>query len=85
MKNENQPSKPPRYACTNATIVGLVLTLFSIFDIPVFWPILLIYFIILFVYTMKKQIQHMIRYKYVPFSRGKQKYQPQQNQGLRII
>lgn len=73
------------YACTNATLVGLLLTLFSIFDIPVFWPILLLYFIILFVFTMKKQIQHMVRYKYLPFSTGKQRYQPQQNPGLRVI
>jgi hypothetical protein len=74
------------YACTNATLIGLFLTFFSLFDIPVFWPILLLYFIILFAYTMKKQIQHMIRYKYIPFSVGKQKYQAQsQNQGLRVI
>lgn len=74
------------YACTNATIVALVLTLFSIFDIPVFWPILLLYFVFLFAYTMKKQIQHMIRYKYIPFSVGKKNYQQQQhNPGLRVI
>jgi hypothetical protein len=50
------------------------MTFFEIFDIPVFWPILLLYFIILFVITMKKQIAHMIKYKYVPFSWGKTKY-----------
>eukprot|EP00461_Guttulinopsis_vulgaris_P001321 UN01321 len=62
------------YACTNATICALFATFFTIFDIPVFWPILLLYFIILFVFTMKKQIQHMIRYKYVPFTIGKKSY-----------
>ena len=41
------------------------------FNIPVFWPILLMYFIALFFLTMKRQIKHMIKYKYVPFSFGK--------------
>lgn len=62
------------YACTNATLLALVLTFFSVFDIPVFWPILLIYFIILFIYTMKRQIQHMIRYRYLPWNAGKRGY-----------
>ena len=50
------------------------MTFFKMFDIPVFWPILLLYFIALFVLTMKRQIKHMIKYKYVPFSLGKTKY-----------
>ena len=50
-----------------ALLMALTATLFSIFDIPVFWPILLIYFILLFVLTAKKQIMHMWRHKYVPF------------------
>jgi hypothetical protein len=44
------------------------------FNIPVFWPILLMYFFALFFLTMKRQIKHMIKYKYVPFSFGKTKY-----------
>lgn len=43
--------------------IGFCMTFFSIFDVPVFWPILLIYFIILFVLTMKRQIKHMIQHK----------------------
>ena len=39
--------------------------MFPFFDIPVFWPILLVYFIILFVLTMRRQIAHMRKYKYV--------------------
>ena len=42
------------------------MTFFKMFDIPVFWPILFLYFIALFVLTMKRQIKHMIKYKYVP-------------------
>lgn len=62
------------YSLTKAFCVAFVLTFFSIFNIPVFWPILLLYFIALFVLTMKRQIKHMIKYKYVPFSLGKTRY-----------
>jgi len=61
-----------RYAITKAFCVAFLMTFFSVFDVPVFWPILLCYWIVLFVLTMKRQIMHMIKYKYVPFSRGKQ-------------
>lgn len=59
---------------TKATLIALFLTMFSIFDVPVFWPILLIYFIILFACTMRQQIRHMIRYSYVPWDSGKKRY-----------
>jgi Rer1 family len=49
-----------------------MMTFFSVFDVPVFWPILLCYWVVLFVLTMKRQILHMIKYKYVPFNLGKQ-------------
>jgi len=62
------------YSFTKAFCVCFVMTFFSIFNIPVFWPILLLYFIALFVLTMKRQIKHMIKYKYVPFSLGKTRY-----------
>lgn len=62
------------YNATRATALSIFLTFFSIFDIPVFWPILLMYFIILFALTMRKQIQHMTKYKYLPFDLGKTRY-----------
>ncbi|KAI3808555.1 hypothetical protein L1987_24508 [Smallanthus sonchifolius] len=62
------------YSITKAFCIAFVLTFFSAFDVPVFWPILLFYWVILFALTMKKQILHMIKYKYVPFSIGKQRY-----------
>ncbi|KAJ1260955.1 hypothetical protein BS78_10G271100 [Paspalum vaginatum] len=62
------------YAITKAFCVAFVMTFFSVFDVPVFWPILLCYWIVLFVLTMKRQIVHMIKYKYVPFNIGKQRY-----------
>ncbi|KAL4645162.1 hypothetical protein ACB092_02G216400 [Castanea dentata] len=62
------------YSITKAFIVAFVLTFFSMLDVPVFWPILLCYWGVLFVLTMKRQILHMIKYKYVPFTVGKQRY-----------
>merc|ERR1719357_1160146 len=56
------------------TLIGLSATLFSFLDIPVFWPILLLYFFLMFFITMKRQISHMIAHKYIPFSWGKKKY-----------
>ena len=47
------------------------MTLFPIFDIPVFWPILLLYWMVLLFITMRRQIRHMIKYRYIPFSTGK--------------
>ncbi|KAL7193055.1 hypothetical protein ACSBR2_024803 [Camellia fascicularis] len=62
------------YSITKAFVVSFILTFFSVLDVPVFWPILLCYWIVLFVLTMKRQIIHMIKYKYIPFDIGKQSY-----------
>mmetsp|Transcript_14086 Transcript_14086/g.17463 ORF Transcript_14086/g.17463 Transcript_14086/m.17463 type:complete len:192 (-) Transcript_14086:1167-1742(-) len=62
------------YSATKAVFTALFLAMFRMFDIPVFWPILLIYWMVLFFLTMKRQILHMIKYRYVPWSTGKTKY-----------
>ena len=49
----------------------MLATFFPIFDVPVFWPILLLYFFVLFFITMKRQVKHMIKHKYIPFDLGK--------------
>lgn len=54
--------------------ISIFLTFYEGFDIPVFWPLLLIYFIIIFALTMRKQINHMIKYKYLPWDAGKKTY-----------
>ena len=64
---------------TKAVLICIGMTFFSFFDLPVFWPILLGYFILLVFITMKERIKHMIKYKYLPFSLpgsmgGKQTY-----------
>ena len=68
------------YNAFRGVVVSLVLSFFAITDVPVFWPILLMYFIILFVFTMRKQIQHMVKYKYLPFDVGKTSYRSKPSQ-----
>ncbi|XP_019183601.1 PREDICTED: protein RER1A-like [Ipomoea nil] len=62
------------YSITKAFCIAMVMTFFSLFDVPVFWPILLFYWMVLFTLTMRRQILHMMKYKYLPFSFGKQRY-----------
>ncbi|KAL8293703.1 hypothetical protein RQP46_000404 [Phenoliferia psychrophenolica] len=59
------------YSATKAVTLASLATLFPFFDIPVFWPILLVYFCVLFFITMRRQIGHMRRYKYLPFDIGR--------------
>lgn len=39
------------HSATRAIAIGFVCTWFSIFDVPVFWPVLVIYWLILFTLT----------------------------------
>jgi len=63
------------YSATKATVIAFACTFFELFNVPVFWPILVMYFLTLFCITMKRQIKHMIRYRYIPFTWGKPKFQ----------
>ncbi|XP_043464718.1 protein RER1 [Leptopilina heterotoma] len=63
------------HAVSVSTISAIFLTFFDMFNIPVFWPILVMYFITLFCITMKRQIKHMLKYRYLPFTHGKPRYQ----------
>jgi len=71
------------YSCFRALLVALTMTFFNIFNVPVFWPILLVYFIVLFILTLKRQIEHMKKHGYCPWSAGKPKY-TKQNQDFRV-
>merc|ERR1712179_584668 len=68
------------YSATKATAIAFFCTFFEFFNIPVFWPILVMYFITLFCITMKRQIKHMIRYRYIPFTWGKPKFAAKEEQ-----
>lgn len=69
------------YSASKAVAVSMFCTCFDALNIPVFWPILVMYFIILFAVTMKRQIKHMIKYRYIPFTHGKRKYKGKEDQG----
>lgn len=62
------------YSALKAVLVGTLCTCFDALNVPVFWPILVMYFIILFTITMKRQIKHMVKYRYLPFTHGKTRY-----------
>ena len=55
-------------------LVAIICTFFEAFDLPVFWPLLLFYFVLIFILVMRRQIQHMIKYKYLPWDTGKKTY-----------
>jgi hypothetical protein len=64
------------FTSCRGTGVALALTFFEAFDIPVFWPILVMYFIGLFLVTLKRQISHMVKHKYLPWQTGKEDFRP---------
>ncbi len=41
------------YSSTRAIAIGFVCTWFGVFDVPVFWPVLVVYWLILFTLTSK--------------------------------
>nr|CAH0101291.1 unnamed protein product [Daphnia galeata] len=70
------------YSVSKSTVIAVFCTFFEVFNVPVFWPILVMYFITLFCLTMKRQIKHMIKYRYIPFTHGKPKYQVDHSKGF---
>ncbi|KAJ5079447.1 protein rer1 [Anaeramoeba ignava] len=57
-----------------AIFISIISTFFPSLDFPAYWPMLLIYFLLLFVLSMRNQISHMIKYRYIPFNLKKKKY-----------
>ncbi|KAJ3445070.1 protein rer1 [Anaeramoeba flamelloides] len=62
------------YKMIKATFFSIIATLFPFLNLPVLWQLLLLYFIVLFVFMMRKQISHMVKYGYIPINFGKKKY-----------
>ncbi|CDR96409.1 Rer1 family protein, putative [Babesia bigemina] len=61
-------------SATRATHAALFCSMFEFLDVPVFWPLLVFYFVLLFATTMREQLRNMIKYKYIPFDFGKKSY-----------
>ena len=55
-------TSPPRLSATRATVLAFLATLSEAFDVPVFWPILVVYFCVLFALTMRRQIQYVLQF-----------------------
>jgi len=69
------------YSTIKAIVIAFGTTFFEAFNVPVFWPILVMYFFILFFLTMKRQVLHMVKYRYLPFTTGKKKYAGKEDSG----
>mmetsp|Transcript_60437 Transcript_60437/g.128101 ORF Transcript_60437/g.128101 Transcript_60437/m.128101 type:complete len:210 (-) Transcript_60437:42-671(-) len=54
-----------------STNIGLLVTLFEFLDLEVDGQALVFYFVILFAFNMRQQIQHMVKYRYVPWTTSK--------------
>ena len=53
------------HAATRAVALAFACCWSEIFNLPVFWPVLVVYWLILVFLTMRKQIQAMVKYRYV--------------------
>jgi hypothetical protein len=51
------------HAATRAIALGFACSWSEIFNLPVFWPVLVVYWLILVFLTMRRQIQSMIKYR----------------------
>ena len=55
-------------------MISIPMTYFEAFNVPVFWPLLLAYFVFIFFLIMGRQIKHMMKYHYLPWDSGKKSY-----------
>jgi len=70
--------KVPEFAfwwgVVRGVLTAFVMTFIPLFNIPVFWPVLVMYFFALLGLTLKDRIAHMVKHRYLPCSWGKRKY-----------
>ena len=57
-----------------AFIICTLLSYLDFLNIPVFWPLLVAYFLMVMIVAFKSKIAHMIEHKYVPVDIGKRNY-----------
>ena len=62
------------WKCITAVVVAFGVSLSRAFDVPVYWPILVVYFFVLLALTMKKEVAKWIKLGYVPWNRSKPSY-----------
>nr|POE89760.1 protein rer1 [Quercus suber] len=59
------------HSATRAVSLAFACCWSEIFNLPVFWPVLVFYWLVLVFLTMRRQIQSMIKYRYVGLSLSK--------------
>jgi hypothetical protein len=59
------------HSATRAVCIAFLCCWSEIFNLPVFWPVLVVYWLILVFLTMRRQIQSMIKYRYVVWGERK--------------
>lgn len=52
------------HSATRAVTLAFLCSWSQVFNLPVFWPVLVVYWLILVFLTMRRQIQSMIKYRY---------------------
>ncbi|KAL0248081.1 hypothetical protein GEMRC1_003318 [Eukaryota sp. GEM-RC1] len=57
-----------------ATLLSLFATFIPFFDVPVYLPIIVIYFIGISFAMLRVHVSHWIKYRYLPFNLGKKQY-----------
>jgi hypothetical protein len=63
-----------RMRCFVGLVIGFALIFDPRFDIPVYWPILLMYFVILSFVQLKQRVSHMWKHGYLPWNANKPRY-----------
>lgn len=69
---------------TLATMAAFIVTFIDDLDLDVDGRALLVYFVLLFVYTMKQQIMHMVQYGYVPWNKPKKRVAHEKSEALDV-
>ncbi|CAG9461194.1 unnamed protein product [Pedinophyceae sp. YPF-701] len=62
------------WSSSKSIVIALCMTLTRAFDLPVVWPVLVFYWLLLFFVTMRRQVSMWRKYNYLPFDLGKKKY-----------
>ncbi|EQB61969.1 rer1 protein [Vairimorpha apis BRL 01] len=70
----NLPEYDFWWFCLKVILCAFFASFFGIMDIPVYTPILVIYFILMVGFTLKSLYKHMKKYKYNPFFMSKDFY-----------
>ena len=56
------------------TLICFFMTFFDFFAMPIYWPLLVFYFLLMTTFLCRYNIEHMIKYRYIPFDIGKKTY-----------